>query len=53
MSKYKKTIAAAVAWVGLLATSLSDLSLDSAEISGLVVSAVGVFAVYQARNKAA
>jgi len=50
MGNYKKTIAAAIAWVGTLAVAGSDLSLSNTEISGLVVGALGVFAVYQARN---
>lgn len=53
MGKYKKTIAAAIAWVGTLCAAGSDLSLDNSEISALVIGALGVFAVYQARNKVA
>ena len=50
MDKYRKTIVAAIAFVGVLAAALADLSLDNAEISALIISALGVFGVYQARN---
>lgn len=50
---YRKTIVAALAWVGTLCVAANDLSLSDQEISGLVVGALGVFAVYQARNKVA
>ena len=50
MSKYKKTIAALVAWVGVLATAGADLSLSQEEITTLVIGLVGVYAVYKARN---
>ncbi len=50
IQKYKKAIAAGVAWVGLLATDLADLSLSETEISGLVIGAIGVYGVYKATN---
>jgi predicted RNase H-like nuclease len=49
--QYKKSIAAAVAWVGTLCVAGSDLSLSTEEISALVVGLLGVYAVYKARNQ--
>lgn len=51
MAKYKKTIVAGIAFVGLLATDLADLSLSTTEVAGLIAAAAGVFGVLQARNK--
>lgn len=51
MKVYKKTIAAAVGFVGLLAADLSDLSLNDTEISGLVLAAIAVYGVYKVRNE--
>lgn len=50
MGVYRKSIIAAIAWVGTLATFANDLSLSDQEISGLVIGALGVYGVYKARN---
>ena len=50
MSKYSKALAAFGAFCGVVAAALADGTIDQSELAAIVVSAVGVVGVYQARN---
>lgn len=48
---YRKTVAAAVSAVGVVASFLADGEFSQNDLFGTVTALVGVYAVYQARNK--
>lgn len=50
MSKYRKTIAAFVAWLALLPPALTDGTLSDAEKVTLAVGLIGVVAVFFTPN---
>lgn len=51
MAKYKKTIVAFAAFLGVLSAALADASVDATETGAIVVAALGVFGVFQVTNK--